>query len=111
MRAFRTSFTQTEDVDADELLLSAIKFNYSCFLQLPLLCGDVFVFRHLRGEDEINFLHSQCQWDSLNKKCRSKTCMTISSGMNDESRSFKSCFLATLTDGKHFFKNVIGKLH
>lgn len=59
----------------------------------------------------MNFLHSQCQRNSLNKKCCSKTCMTMSSGMNDESRFFRSCFLASLTYWKHLFKNVVGKLH
>lgn len=62
------------------------------------------------GKDEMNFLHSQCQRDTLNKKCCNKICMTMSSGMNDESRGFRSCLLAALTDWKHFFKNVIGKL-
>lgn len=59
----------------------------------------------------MNFLHSQCQRNSLNKKCCSKTCMTMSSGMNDESRFFRSCFLASHTYWKHLFLNVVGKLH
>jgi len=38
------TLTWTKDVDADELLLSAVEFNYSHSVQLALLCGDVFVF-------------------------------------------------------------------
>lgn len=36
--------TWTQDVDADEWLLSAVEFNYSHSVQLTLLCGEVFVF-------------------------------------------------------------------
>jgi len=63
------------------------------------------------GGDEMNCLHLECQRDGLSKKCCNETCVTMSSGTNDESRFFTSCFLAALKDWKRFFKNVIGKLH
>lgn len=95
------TLTWTKDVGADELLLSAAEFNYSSSVELVLLCGDAFVFWHLREEDEMKFVHSECQRDSLDKKCCNKTCMTMSSGMNDEFRYFRSCFL--VADWKYSF--------
>lgn len=102
------TLTWTKDAGADEWLLSAAEFNYSSFVELVLLCGDAFVFWHLREEDEMNFVHSECQRDSLDKKCCNKTCITMSSGTNDEFGFFRSCSLAG--DWKYFFKNVMGKI-